>query len=135
MGEVTLETAADFAVSYLDAMQARDLDKARAHVGDPIAITFPGGRRFFGIDEIAKNSGARYKTVRKNIQRRDTWANGDTICVLISGLLYGEWPDGTAFDGIRFTDRFEIRHGKITRQEVWNDTGERLLALQREGIA
>ena len=36
----------------------------------------------------------------------------------------GEWPDGTAFEGIRFIDRFVVVDGKITDQRVWNDLGE-----------
>ena len=37
------------------------------------------------------------------------------------GTLHGEWPDGTAFEGVRFVDRFTIANGKITSQMVWND--------------
>ena len=40
------------------------------------------------------------------------------------GTLAGEWPDGTAFSGIRFIDRFEVTDGKITQQDVWNDIAE-----------
>ena len=40
------------------------------------------------------------------------------------GTLHGRWLDGSAFDGIRFIDRFEIRGGRIVRQDVWNDAGE-----------
>ncbi|WP_375590300.1 nuclear transport factor 2 family protein [Hoeflea alexandrii] len=132
MKQITTTNAADFAVSYLDAMEARDMESARAHVGDTIDITFPGGRNFRDIEQIVKNSGGRYKLIKKNIQRRDVWQDGDRICVLISGLLYGEWANGTPFEGIRFTDRIEITGGRISKQEVWNDTGERLLALQKE---
>jgi hypothetical protein len=44
------------------------------------------------------------------------------------GTLSGEWPDGSAFSDIRFLDRFELRSGKLTRQQVWND-----LALEQPG--
>ena len=44
--------------------------------------------------------------------------------VYTQGTLSGEWPDGSAFSGIRFIDRFELTGGKITRQDVWNDMGE-----------
>ena len=49
-----------------------------------------------------------------------------------SGTLYGEWPDGTPFEGNRYIDRFEVRDGKIVKMEVWNDSAERLLV--RHGL-
>jgi hypothetical protein len=48
---------------------------------------------------------------------------------LAFGTLYGEWPDGSAFEGIRFIDRFEVRGGKLTDHKVWNDLGEELRRL------
>jgi ketosteroid isomerase-like protein len=129
---MNLDEAKEMAVGYLDAMERRDLDAARAFVGDAPEITFPGGRHFTDIEQIVRNSGGRYNVIRKSIERRDAWQEGDTTCVLVSGTLYGEWPDGSAFDGIRFVDRLEIRDGRIVRQEVWNDSGERILAMQRE---
>ena len=48
------------------------------------------------------------------------------------GTLNGEWPDGQAFSGIRFIDRFEITQGRITRQQVWNDIAE-VVAHQGKG--
>ncbi|WP_425088826.1 nuclear transport factor 2 family protein [Stappia sp.] len=129
---MNLDEAKEIAVGYLDAMERRDLDAARAFVGDAPKITFPGGRNFTDIEQIARNSGGRYTTIRKSIERRDAWQDGATTCVLVSGTLFGEWPDGTAFEGIRFADRFEIVDRRIVRQEVWNDSGERLLAMQRE---
>ncbi|WP_051241738.1 hypothetical protein [Stappia stellulata] len=127
-----LDEAKEIAVGYLDAMERRDLDAAQAFVGDAPQITFPGGRNFTDISQIVRNSGGRYNTIRKSISRRDAWQDDDKTVVLVSGTLYGEWPDGTAFDGIRFVDRFEIVNRRIVRQEVWNDSGERLLAMQRE---
>jgi hypothetical protein len=34
------------------------------------------------------------------------------------------WNDGSAFEGIRFIDRFEVVNNLLTRQEVWNDVAE-----------
>ena len=42
----------------------------------------------------------------------------------VLGTLFGEWLDGTAFEGIRFIDRFQLSEGLIVRQDVWNDMGE-----------
>ena len=51
---------------------------------------------------------------------------GETI-VYNLGTLYGEWPDGTPFEGNRYVDRFVVRGGKIVQMDVWNDSAERLL--------
>ncbi|WP_034492088.1 nuclear transport factor 2 family protein [Afifella pfennigii] len=132
---MNLDDARNLAVAYLEAMEARDLDKARKMVADKVAITFPGGRRFAQIDEIVRNSSGRYRSVRKNIARKDAWQEDGVVCVLVTGTLFGEWPDGTPFEGIRFADRFEIVDGRITRQEVWNDAGERVLSMRHEAAA
>ena len=41
--------------------------------------------------------------------------------MLIAGTLHGEWLDGSRFEGIRFVDLFDLRDGRIWRQQVWND--------------
>jgi hypothetical protein len=46
------------------------------------------------------------------------------------GTLYGEWPDGTPFEGNRYVDRFEVHNGKITKMDVWNDSAERILTMR-----
>jgi hypothetical protein len=56
---------------------------------------------------------------------------GETIVYSV-GTLYGEWPDGTPFEGNRYVDRFVVRGGKIVQMDVWNDSAERLLT--RHGI-
>ena len=56
--------------------------------------------------------------------------DGETIVYNI-GTLYGEWPDGTPFEGNRYVDRFVVRGGKIVQMDVWNDSAERLLTRQR----
>jgi len=48
------------------------------------------------------------------------------MVVYCFGTLYGEWPDGRPFEGIRFIDRFVARAGKLADQKVWNDLGEQL---------
>ena len=57
---------------------------------------------------------------------------GETIVYNI-GTLYGEWPDGTPFEGNRYVDRFVVRSGKIVQMDVWNDSAEWLLV--RAGLA
>lgn len=53
-------------------------------------------------------------------------SNGETIVYSV-GTLFGEWKDGTAFEGNRYVDRFVVRNGKITKMDVWNDSAERIL--------
>lgn len=119
--------------TYLTAMEARNLDAARACVAArDLDLTFPGGRHFSWIDEIVVNSSGRYASIGKTINRRSAWHEGDGTHVLFAGTLHGHWPDGTPFDGIRFIDLFALRDGLIVRQEVWNDAGERLLGRHKE---
>ena len=54
-------------------------------------------------------------------------ARTDETIVYNIGTLYGEWPDGTPFEGNRYVDRFVVRGGKIVQMDVWNDSAERLL--------
>lgn len=130
-----LDRAIETVERYLDAMERRDLDSARTCVeASGLDLVFPGGRRFGTIEEIVRNSSGRYRFVKKRITGQDAWCAGDTIRVLITGALYGEWPDGAAFDGIRFVDWFELHGGRIVRQHVFNDTGERLLEIQKKGV-
>ncbi|QGZ35875.1 nuclear transport factor 2 family protein [Stappia indica] len=127
-----LASARTAALDYLSAMEDRRLDDARRHVGPGVSMIFPGGRTFASVEEIAASSGGRYAEVRKTVERSESWHAGTRIAVLVTGTLYGRWADGEAFDGIRFADRFEFENGRIVRQEVWNDAGERRLA--RAGI-
>ncbi len=105
---------------YLVAMEARDLDRARAHLAPGFAMTFPGGVAMQSLEELVAWAAPRYRFVRKTYERFDAMG----ALVYCFGTLAGEWPDGTAFEGIRFIDRFELAGGRILRQDVWNDMGE-----------
>ncbi|MDF0596244.1 nuclear transport factor 2 family protein [Psychromarinibacter halotolerans] len=125
-------SAIDRAVAYLAAMQDRDLDLARRYVADTgLTLVFPGGRRFSRLEDIRSNSAGRYEIVKKHILDCHAWEHEGAERVMITGTLYGKWLDGRSFDGIRFIDWFEMRDGLIVRQEVWNDTGERLLEMKK----
>ncbi|MCM0020541.1 MAG: nuclear transport factor 2 family protein [Tagaea sp.] len=111
--------------NFLDTMAARDLPAARALLAPGFAMTFPGGARFATLEELVAWAKPRYRWVKKKYERFDESraAEGETI-VYCYGTLYGEWPDGAAFEGIRFIDRFAIRDGKLADQQVWNDLAE-----------
>jgi hypothetical protein len=84
------------------------------------------------VTEIVANSSRRYTRIGKHIERMEAFAAaGGNVVVYCRGTLHGLWPDGTAFDGIRFIDRFELSGGRIVLQEVWNDAAERRAAMAR----
>ena len=121
--------------AFLDASMIPDPVKARTYMSPSVQITFTGGRRFADPSESTAFNAARYKWVKKKFERTDVAppdAAGDTVVYNI-GTLYGEWPDGTAFQGNRYVDRFVLRDGKIVKMDVWNDSAEILLI--RAGLA
>lgn len=119
------------ALRYLAAMERRDLDAARGLVTADAEFIFPGGARRSDLAAIVVGSSGRYRSIAKHVERCDLCEREDgTAIVYVLGSLYGEWPDGSAFSGIRFVDRFEISSGSIRRQEVWNDSGEARSAMQ-----
>ena len=119
------------ALRYLAAMERRDLDAARVLVTADAEFVFPGGARRSDLAAIVAGSSGRYRSIAKHVERCDLCERADgTAVVYVLGTLYGQWPDGSAFSGIRFVDRFEVAGGLIRRQEVWNDSGETRLAAQ-----
>ncbi len=63
----------------------------------------------------------------EEIERSDVVPGEHETIVYNLGTLYGEWPDGTPFEGNRYVDRFVVRSGKIVQMDVWNDSAERIL--------
>jgi hypothetical protein len=124
--------AADIVERFLVASMVPDPQTAARYIADDLKITFTGGRKYSHPRETAAFNGKRYKWVKKKMERSDVVpGTGETI-VYSLGTLYGEWPDGTAFEGNRYVDRFVVRGGKIVQMDVWNDSAERLLL--RNGI-
>jgi hypothetical protein len=127
--------AARIVEEFLDASMIPDPVRARTYMAPDVRITFTGGRRFDGPGGTAAFNAARYRSVKKKFERTDVVAGGtdDETIVYNTGTLYGEWPDGEAFSGNRYVDRFVVSHGKIVRMDVWNDSAE--LLLIRAGLA
>ncbi len=121
---VALPDPGEIVRSYLAAMEARELDKAQAMLGEGFTMNFPGAQGMTTLQELIDWSQPRYRFVKKTYDRFEALQSGDVAVVYSIGTLYGEWPDGTAFEGIRFIDRFELSDGKILRQDVWNDIAE-----------
>src|SRR5690606_3109824 len=110
------------------------IDDARALLAPEFIGIYPGDRRFTVLEELVANGRRRYQGVRKQHDRTlhvPADENG-VETVIFYGTLTGTWADGEKFEGIRFTDRFRLRDGKIIEQQVWNDMGEAL--LRRAGL-
>ena len=125
----TDETAEAAAIveRFLVASMVPDPETAARYIADDLAITFTGGRKYKHPRETTAFNAGRYKWVKKKMERTDVVpGRGETI-VYNLGTLYGEWPDGTPFEGNRYVDRFVVRGGKIVQMDVWNDSAERLL--------
>lgn len=125
--------ATDIVRAYLDTMEARDLVRAKRFLAPEFAMVFPGGDRFTTLEALIDWAKPRYRWVKKRYDRFDA-AQGETgTAVYCYGTLYGEWNDGTAFDGIRFIDRFMVRGGKLIDQQVWNDLAEFRARAEKAG--
>jgi hypothetical protein len=120
-------TPRDVVAAFLAALEARELPAAGAWLAPGTTMTFPGGQAFVDLPSLVAWSKARYRFVRKTYERTEELpvdARGITV-VYCRGTLSGEWPDGAAFAGVRFIDRFEVDDaGRIVDQQVWNDLGE-----------
>jgi len=112
--------------AFLDAMERRDLAAARKFLAGDFTMLFPGGARFTRLEDLVAHGAGRYRWVKKRIERIDEAHEERGMVVYCFGTLYGEWPDGRAFEGIRFIDRFVVRAGRLADQKVWNDLGEQM---------
>ena len=126
---------AEVVQAYLDASMIPDPALASRYVAPHVTITFTGGRKYDHPSGPTAFNAGRYKWVKKRMERFDVVTGGtpsDGTIVYSVGTLFGEWPDGTPFEGNRYVDRFVVRGGKIVQMDVWNDSAERLLT--RNGI-
>ena len=131
--------AAEVVNEFLRLIMLPDPVAASHYTAVDMQILFTGKRAMRAPAECTKFNASRYKWVKKRIERTDTviasvqeaqW--GETIVYSI-GTLYGEWPDGTPFEGNRYVDRYVVKNGLITHMEVWNDSAEWMLV--RAGLA
>lgn len=127
-------TPAALVDEYLRLLMIPDPDAARRFVAPGLQIRFTGGRTMRDPAECSAFNAGRYRWVKKRIAATETVAGGtpEHTVVYSLGTLYGEWPDGTPFEGNRYVDRYVVSHGLITQMDVWNDSAEWL--LQRAGL-
>ena len=119
--------AADIVERFLVASMVPDPETAATFMTSDVAITFTGGRKFKHPRETTAFNAMRYKWVKKAMERSDVAPGVGETVVYNTGTLYGEWHDGTKFEGNRYVDRFVVRGGKIVQMDVWNDSAERIL--------
>ncbi len=110
--------------AFLAALEARDLEAAQSHLAPGATLHFPGAKPFTKLEELVTWAKPRYRFVTKTYAGFDTAQSGAETVLYCHGTLSGAWPNGTAFEGIRFIDRFTLKAGQITRQDVWNDIAE-----------
>jgi hypothetical protein len=127
-------TPAQVVDEYLRLLMIPDPAAARRFVAPGLQIRFTGGRTMTDPAQCAAFNAARYRWVKKKVDSTETVVGGtaEFSVVYSLGSLYGEWPDGSAFEGNRYVDRYVVCHGLITRMDVWNDSAEWL--LQRAGL-
>lgn len=124
-GASALPDPVDIVRRFLSAMETRDIDKAGSLLAAGFSMRFPGTEAMTTLPELLDWARPRYRFVRKTYGGFDALQGPDRAAIVYCrGTLSGEWPDGTAFQDIRFIDRFEIEAGRITRQDVWNDIAE-----------
>jgi len=120
-------SAVEIVSNFLAASMAPDPVKATTFMAADVLITFTGKRVMPDAHHITAFNKDRYAWVKKSIGQYDWMDKGDHTVVYSNGTLYGEWPDGRVFAGNRYLDRYEVRDGKITRMDVWNDSAEWIL--------
>ena len=121
--------------AYLRLHMIPDPDAARGYCAPELEIRFTGNRLMRDPAEATAFNRSRYKWVKKKFGPTHVVAGGtaDETIVYQTGTLYGEWPDGTPFEGNRYVDRYVVCRGKIVKMEVWNDSAEWLMV--RAGLA
>jgi hypothetical protein len=139
MPETTPTSPGAIVDEFLRLIMLPDPVAASRYTAPGMQITFTGKRAMREPADTTRFNASRYKWVKKRIERTDVVVAtpeeaARNECVVYSlGTLYGEWPDGTPFEGNRYVDRYVVRDGLIVRMDVWNDSAEWLLI--RAGLA
>ena len=129
------QTPAAIVDEYLRLLMGPEPASARRLAAPDLRIRYVGGRLMTDPAEATAFTASRYRWIKKRIEATETVAGGtpEATVVYSIGVLYGEWADGTPFDGNRYVDRYVVRHGRIAQMDVWNDSAEWMLV--RAGLA
>jgi len=113
--------ASELVLSFLSAIQERNLEKAKNYLAPDFSMCFPTGVRMTQLHELIQWGQSRYKKIEKIFETIDECWTGEGAVVFCSGTLSGVFNDDQPFEKIRFIDRFEVVDGLIVKQDVWND--------------
>ena len=137
--QLATASAGEVVNEFLRLIMLPDPVAASRYTAPDMKIIFTGKRAMSAPKECTLFNASRYKWVKKKIERTDVVISspdevdrGETVVYSI-GTLYGEWPDGTPFEGNRYVDRYVVKNGLITQMDVWNDSAEWLMV--RAGLA
>ena len=108
----------DLVRQFLNAMEARDIVKAKEMLAHDFKMTFPGAVVFHELKQLIDWSRSRYKSMGKTFEKFDDMSNEEETVIYCFGTLSGQGNDGRLFEGIRFVDRFQIVDGKLKSQRV-----------------
>ncbi|WP_447956292.1 nuclear transport factor 2 family protein [Vreelandella sp. EE7] len=107
--------------AFLNAMEARELERAGRYLADDVVLQFPGAPPMHSLEEVVAWASSRYRRAQKTLHAIDHCVTSFDSIVICHGELGVEWLDGTVSNAVRFIDRFELKDGLICRQDVWND--------------
>jgi len=117
---------------YLELSSCRRLAEAQGCLDDHAQLIFPNGT-FAGVEDMVQATRSRYRSIAKTYVSWDVAYHEDGSVVVVStGTLNGINSHGVPFSGVRYIDRFVLRDGKITLQQVWNDLAEARVLERRE---
>jgi ketosteroid isomerase-like protein len=123
-GRTERAIAIDVVREFIDALGRRDLEAARAYLAPSFTMTVSGNHRFRTLAEFAAFNASRNGPVHKHIDGLEACEAPAGLSVYASGTMSGHWLDGSAFQGVRFCDRFVLRDGLIVEMQVWSDMAE-----------
>src|SRR3977135_4472837 len=118
---------AEIVEAYLTASMVPAPDRPATYMKPGMVITFTGGREFDHPRGPTGFNARRYRCGKKKMDRFYVCHGADETVVYSIGTLYGEWIDGTPFEGNRYVDRFVVKGGQIVKMDVWNDSPERIM--------
>ncbi len=118
------ERARQVAGDFFAAMSARDLPRLQTMLAPGFVMTVSGNHRFTRIEDFFAHSRARQGAVRKHVEGFDVNVAGQSAVVYSFGTMSGTWLDGSAFQDVRFVDRFGLRNGLIATLDVFSDMAE-----------
>jgi ketosteroid isomerase-like protein len=116
---------------FIRAVNARDADAAQAMLAPGALLVFPGPTVFEKVSDFLAWAGPRYRKASYIYGDMDFLEKDEGTVVYAQGRVEGEFPDGVAFSGVRYIDRFTIAGQLILRKEVWSDMADLLRRLQR----